>query len=120
MRYPSIKTLLLISDLTLEDAKAIRKVLQSTSFAEVLGMSTDAERYNSQCYHSPLFSVLKMYAINQLMRTYGVEGFTEKGITVDYCNTGETYALTLCRVNNRGKVTYRVTSWGDIVERMGL
>ena len=47
---------------------------------------------------------------------YGVEGDTaengEGHITIEYINTGDTYATTL--VHYRGK--FRIASWGDCVE----
>lgn len=117
MNYPSIKTLQTIPDVSRETAINIRAVLKSASVNAITETSDAALAYVRQCYHAPPIHMVKMYAIDELLNTYGVEGFTEHGVSVDYCNTGDSYAATICRVVRKGRATYRVTSWGDIVER---
>ena len=57
---------------------------------------------------------LRMAELNRLAETFGVETFALKGGKfVDYLNTGDSYAATICRVGGH----YRVSSWGDIAER---
>ena len=50
--------------------------------------------------------------------TFGEEGDTaqngEGHITIQYLNTGDSYALTVCYWRGR----FVVSSWGDIVERV--
>ncbi len=69
----------------------------------------------------------RLEAINKLLGMYGTEairGEWQNGywcnIVAVYCNTGDTYALTViqvrgeCRFNNS---RFIVSSWGDWVER---
>lgn len=126
MNYPSLKTLQSIPGCTLETAKRIRAVLQANTREDVCAMSDKADKYNRVCYNRPPFHLVKLYAIDQLLGTYGVESFCipedsysncqQPTFEVEYCNTGDTYALTVCRIKNQGRVTYRVSSWGDIAE----
>lgn len=55
--------------------------------------------------------------INKILNNYGVEGIleeTDKGtIDIQYCNAGDTYALTL--LYHKGKL--KIGDWGTIVER---
>ena len=69
----------------------------------------------------------RLEAINKLLETYGVEairGEWQNGYWCDivacYCNTGDTYDLTVLQV--RGETSFDnsrfiVSSWGDWVER---
>ena len=60
--------------------------------------------------------MLRMAELDRLAETFGVETFALKGGKfVDYLNTGDTYAATICRVGGH----YRVSSWGDLAERYG-
>ena len=66
-------------------------------------------------------------ACNALLETFGVEGIRgnwQNGYWADivatYCNTGDTYALTVLQVRpdwSGGRSRFVVTSWGDFVER---
>jgi len=71
-------------------------------------------KWIKSCYNEPTFQEKVMSAIDEVLETHGVEGFTinEKEV-VEYCNTGDTYALTV--VFFRGKL--RATSYGDIIEK---
>jgi hypothetical protein len=126
MNYPSIKTLAAITD-TPEQAKKLRAVLTLKKREEVCAMSEQATAYQNQCYNPPEFYLLKLYAANEIMGGYGIKAIDipegsfsncqTPDICIDYVNMGDTYTVTLCRINNRGHVTYRVTDWGSIVER---
>ena len=126
MNYPSIKTLQAITD-SPEQAKRLRAVLTAKNREEVCQMSEQAAKYRVQCYHEPEFYLLKMYAANEIMGGYGVEGqdipagywanCQTPPVWFEYVNLGETYATTLVRLSRHGKVTYRVTDWGTIIER---
>lgn len=71
-------------------------------------------------------SELRLEALNRLLDgAHGVERIElrrERGqrATIRYINTGDTYSATLARVwtAHDGGVTYRVTTWGDEVERL--
>lgn len=126
MNIPSVKTLSGITD-TPKQAKKLRAILESKNREEICQMSEDARKYRNQCYHEPELYVLKMYAANEIIGGYGVEAIDipegsfnncqTPDICIEYVNRGDTYDTTLVRVNNRGKITYRVTDWGSIAER---
>ncbi len=71
----------------------------------------------TQCFHPPSRGEKVMLALNEVLDCYGVEyvpqGRNSRSPAFEYLNTGDTYALTLVRFAG----TYRVSSWGDIVER---
>lgn len=52
--------------------------------------------------------------IGAILNTHGTEGFIEGGKDVQYCNTGDTYALTVMYVNGKLKLG----DWGSIVEAL--
>lgn len=58
-----------------------------------------------------------MDAIDGFLGTHGVEyipqGHNSKSPAITYCNTGDSYGVTVLYVNGR----YRIGTWGDIVER---
>lgn len=53
-----------------------------------------------------------------ILETHGCEfipqGHNQKSPSIEYCNTGETYATTLLLIDG---MTFRVGNWGDYVER---
>jgi hypothetical protein len=127
MRYPSVKALSQITD-DLATAKQLRQVLTATKREQVTTVSKDAADYERSCYSRPPIHLLKLYAANELMRGYGVEGIAldpedafincqTPRVSCDYINQGETYATTLVRMDRDGRISYRVTDWGSIAER---
>ena len=96
MGYPSIKKLMEIKDVTPEDAKKIRAIMQG------------AGRVNGET---------RMERIDAVLGTFGVEyipkGHNDRSPAIYYCNAGDTYAWTVLKVNGQ----FRVGCWGDIVER---
>jgi len=56
---------------------------------------------------------LTIYDIKYLHESFQ----NKKGERIEYCNTGESYALTLVYHSGRGR--YLVASWGDLAEREG-
>ena len=117
MNHPSIKTLMRIKDVTRGDAVKIRAILKCNSVDAVTEISDSALKYVRQCYHRPPLQLAKLTAIDAILQTFGVEsiphGHGMRSPSIDYCNAGDTYDLTLLWVRGR----YRVASWGDIVER---
>lgn len=95
MRFPSVKNLSLLG-LTAEQAKELRS------------------------------SKTPLATANRLMGGYGVESIglpdgcfdncQAPDVDIQYVNMGDTYATTLLRVNG----SYRVGSWGKVVERYGV
>lgn len=71
-----------------------------------------------ECFSIPRISDLRLHALNHELETFGVEyvrgNNTKRSPSFDYLNTGDTYATTIVRYAD-GR--YRITSWGDIVER---
>lgn len=114
MPYPSVKTLQTLG-IDRATAKRVRGVLDGS--IDPLTIES-AAKYRQACYHAPPDYLLKLYAIDALIGTFGVEhiakGRTLRSPAFDYLNTGDTYAVTLIRL---GSQRYRVCSWGDIVER---
>ena len=76
-----------------------------------------------QCHNRPSDTELIMKAINEVLETHGVEAiwnpdFSEKWPQFTYCNTGDTYVLTVCYDYFERK--FIVTSCGDLVEKNSL
>ena len=109
---PSIKKL---REIFGDNAAAAKQILQMTR-AQLLTLPAGAARAN-ECYHPPQTWDIRMTCLNELGGFSGVEGtdVTVQGerVGVDYLNAGDTYTPTLVRFNGK----YRVSSWGDIVER---
>jgi len=97
---------------------------QGARLKQILTMSRDAldelpagDARNRECYHRPTTSDVRLHCLNaEVEGCFGVESFqTKKGEWVEYLNTGETYAATICRF--RGN--YLISSWGDLAEKHG-
>lgn len=108
--FPSVKRIMEIG-VDQETAVKVRAIMGGTR-AFVLDTSEAAETANRQSYNPHARHYLKMLAIDQLLGTYGVEGDEN----IEYCNTGDSYALTV--IYHEGR--FKVSSWGDVVERNGL
>lgn len=112
---PSVKTLERLSP---GNGRELRRCLESYSYCRQ--HPAGAARI-VECYHPPSKWDVRLTVCDAIMRTHGVEYISHKDDTfresygLSYCNTGDTYAPTLVYDHSRG--TYRVTSWGDIVER---
>jgi len=65
------------------------------------------------CYHEPSFEEIFLAACDEAADNYGVESELCAGKWLSFSNTGDSYAETI--VFWRG--TFRIASWGDIVER---
>ena len=78
-------------------------------------VSEQCDRWVRQCYHEPSHDEQVLEAADELLGTYGTEGWADSDGRdgVSYCNTGDAYALTLCLDHG----TFKVTSWGSIAER---
>lgn len=72
-----------------------------------------------QCYNRPSKHELIACALNEALETCGVEAVFEDDAswpTLEYLNMGDTYAVTLTYSGGY----WRVESWGDAAERLGL
>lgn len=117
MNYPSIKTIQGIKDVTRADAVKIRAILHLKTVDAVTELSDSALAYVRQCCHTPPLQLVKLTAVDAILRTHGVEGIPaghgRRSPAIDYCNAGDSYAVTVLWSGGR----YRVACWGDIVER---
>ena len=118
MNLPSIDTIMLIKDVTRESAVKVRAILKLRNLDAVCDLSPEADKYVRACFHTPPLQLVKLTAIDAIIGTYGVESIVPRVRTfrspiIEYCNTGDSYALTVMWLNGR----YSVGSRGDIVER---
>lgn len=118
-RFPSVKTLCKGLDIDPATAASVRGIMRGDIDPETLpGVS----RWCRQCYNRPSVGELEMAAIAETLATgepgawHGVE-VVFQGCSgwpwLEYVNAGDSYATTVCRVDG----FFRVSSWGDIVER---
>lgn len=98
MRYPSVKAIQANFGQWLRDgeAQAIRCVMEGP------------KKVNGKT---------RMEQIDRILETSGVEytprGHNAKSPAITYCNAGDTYSVTIMKINGR----FRIGCWGDIVER---
>jgi hypothetical protein len=117
MRYPSIKTLCQIADVTPEQAREIRAIMAGPGRVLVAypGASDrhDARHVDGE-WKAPL---TRMERIDRVLGTFGVEhvdhGRNAKSPAFCYCNAGDPYTTTLLFVGG----AFRVGNWGAYVER---
>ena len=113
MGYPTVKTLLRITDGDEAKATELRAIL--TSDCEWQNYSCPV-KYYGKCFNRPDTWYLQMLACDTVLDTFGIEyaeNPKDPARSFDYCNTGETYCPTLCCRNGR----FFVAAWGDIVEK---
>lgn len=116
---PSIKTL---ESAFLGRGKELRKALEMNR-RQLAEHPAGAARI-AECYHPPKTYDVRMHVLDAIAETCGVEYLEGKHDTFTentgwyYLNAGETYAPTIVRSCESG--SYRVCSWGDLVERHGL
>lgn len=115
MRLPSVRTL--------ESAfpgrgRALRRILECNRTARE---HPAAVARRAECFHAPSLLDQRLHALNAEAETYGVEYIAHRDDScrdtfgLEYLNTGDTYTPTLMFDHARG--SWRVTSWGDVVER---
>jgi hypothetical protein len=79
------------------------------------------EAWRQACHHPPRRTDPEtiMLAVDAVIGTCGTEAIWGDDGTrpvAEYCNTGDSYATTILYDYRAGK--YRLTSWGDFVERL--
>lgn len=127
MHYPSAKTLQQIPGIDAEKAKHLRAILTAKT-REPLRQYKSARTYELSCYHPPDIYLLKLYAADEVIGGFGIEAIDipegsfnncqNPDTCIEYVNLGDTYAVTLCRIDGRNKTPrYVVSSYGDLVER---
>lgn len=112
---PSIKSLMEIKDLTIDDAKLIRHVWRDAKKSELLFL---AEKYGIKLHHGYVecYEYLRQLIIDKIGNFYGLEYLgvhKRSGNEIAYCNAGDAYAATI--VFNG--LAMRVNCWGDYVEK---
>lgn len=111
---PTVKRMLQTLNVTAEQAKAIRKAMETAEKAPSPGWPTFWGR--------PYEDAMK--EIDRILETCGVE-YVEKGgafsPAFSYCNTGDSYAPTILLIWEDGTFAqtarFIISSWGDWVER---
>lgn len=115
--YPSVKSLMMIKDVTAEDARAIRAIMAGPHHVLQPCTFDDPARQWNPIACEWVRPVTRLQQIDTILRTFGVEyipaGHNAKSPAIYYCNTGDTYDTTVLKVRGR----FRVGCWGDIVER---
>lgn len=90
-----------------------------------------AEARERECYHAPGWADVQAHVLNGYLETFGVEAIELADhdgdpLRVEYLNTGDTYAPTLCRVGHPSPRRpylicpmgpWHVACWGDYAEK---
>ena len=107
---PSIKSFL-SANFTKEQAIACRDIIKGKKDPEDY---ESVQKWVSQCFNRPSDHELRREALNEILEGYGVEPIEKNGYLVaSYINMGDTYNATLLH----SKGNWRITTWGDFVER---
>ncbi len=118
VNYPSINTLLAVTEGDRMIARQIRAIMQGPARAAV-AWPESARRHDAYVdggvwYHD----ATRMERINAILGTHGVEyvpkGTGRKSPAFHFCNVGESYAVTIVKLEGD---RFRVASWGNLVER---
>jgi len=112
MNYPSVKRISECLSVEKAIAKQIRGVMDGSIDPVTVG--TKASQYVKDCFNRPDQHVVKLYAIDELHETYGVEGFDSVYGTADYCNAGDPYIPTVLYFP--GESRFRIGCQGDYVK----
>lgn len=78
-------------------------------------------RWLHQMYNRPSNNEIALHAIDELLGTYGVEGWADPSnfqYGVSYANTGDSYATTIILKTDWHGDHWILSSWGDLVEQM--
>ena len=120
---PSAKTIETRLRIPREQALTIRKLLDGRLCP--LETSPRTREWVRQCYNVPRTHDLILHAVDCVLETHGVEGFSlpSEGYRCpkryrghySYANAGDTYVNTVIRDHARGR--WLVCSWGDLVEK---
>lgn len=119
--YPSVKRIAEVCRVDRATAKNVRGIMDGTIKVRENPDFPKTFAWQNQCYNPLGLHELKLSAIDETLGTFGVEVVGDCGcypprIDLEYCNTGDTYAGTVCYANGR----YFVGSWGDYVEQHNL
>lgn len=111
-RYPSRKTL--VESFGEDKGVHLHRMLRSDSLCDEF---ESVRSWAGQCFNWPSLEDRKMYAADEILETCGVEGWCYSDIRygLSYCNTGDSYATTLCYDSERDR--FFVSCWADARER---
>ncbi len=81
-----------------------------------------ADHYYRSCYNEPDNEYVALYAINEVLETYGIEGWCRKNTNyrggVSYCNTWDPYAPTVFLVTDKyGMSRFVCSDFATMAER---
>lgn len=101
------------------NARLITDMIEGT--VEPDAVSLQCRLWAHECYHYPPHNERVMSAADEILGTYGVEGWAsmDGSAGVSYCNTGDTYKLTLAYIGGRYSGRYTVTSFEHLATRYG-
>lgn len=129
MRAPTAISMSAELGVSREEGLAIRTLTRLVDLPDLLQTYVedhcpDTWRYVRSLHSSPWRSSMwrrsvVMHAIDRILGTHGVEPLgpiaMSSGPPFEYCNAGDTYAVTLVFDRDRDKLI--ISSWGDIAER---
>lgn len=120
-KAPSQARLERLLALTPDQAATVRGLIQGLVEPESIAAT---EQWVRRCLHRPHEGELVMHAINEVIGMHGVEGVgpvsrkrdaaADYAPAYDYCNTGDPYALTILRNNERG--SFFIGCWATYAE----
>lgn len=117
-RAPTAKRLASVLSLDTDTARKVRRLLDGTD--DPCDVSKQAANWHRSCYNPPSLADAIMVAVDEVIGTYGVEGWADPDNYrngVSYCNTGDTYAPTVCLIDDDRGLRWYLGSWGDLAER---
>lgn len=120
MRAPSIKNITESLNLTSAQARLIRALIKGEQKTLDPVLFPGVHAWVESCYNLPSRTERIMACINEVMQGHGVEAIDAEGIhpRAVYVNTGDTYTPTLLYCYH--SQSFRVQSWGDYVEVVGI
>jgi len=109
MNYPSVKRISECLSVEKAIAKQIRGIMDGS--IDPLTVGTKASQYAKHCFRDPDFDTLKLWAIDELYETCGVESISSVYGTAEYCNAGDLYACTVFYFPSDGR--FRIGCYAD-------
>lgn len=121
MRTPTVARLMAELRLDKATAQTVRILMRRETFPQDAPAAFPRTcTWLRACYHRPHWTDVALHAIDELLRTHGVEGWPDpKDMRhgVSYCNTGDTYATTIALIHDGDGRRWYLGSWGDLAER---
>ena len=104
-------------NITEEQAETVIDLAEGRIQAENFDRFPRTYTWIRQCYHRPSDVDIALSAIDEVLETFGVEGWAGPGLTrgVAYANTGDGDHLTVCLVDGE----FRISSYNTLETREG-